>query len=236
LPLTYLLKMMDKLEEIYRIFNNYNPLKEYNNMKHLLFNLAIALVLVIISSQAYAGWLIYHKPEFHGRVIDAETKEPIEGAVVVVIYNKITYAIIEQGTSAIKVKETLTDKNGNFSFPSYTTLIQPFSLEYAAEFIIYKPGYGNYPNNPITHGFDVYNCELFFTKETGSAGELEGLVNRKLTKIKVIFGIVELPELKTKEERLRARITMPEYGPKGLPLLYKELNDEAKRFGIETIK
>src|SRR3989338_7708901 len=102
-----------------------------------------ALVFVfLLSSRSFAGWLIYHKPEFKGKVIDAETKEPIEGAVVVVVYNKHTLISGPGGghSSVIKVKETLTDKKGEFYFPSYTTLIQPNSIEDNAEFIIYKPG------------------------------------------------------------------------------------------------
>ena len=53
-------------------------------------------IFILNSSPSFAIWPIYHKPEFKGKVIDAETKEPIEGAVVVVVYNKITYAIIEK--------------------------------------------------------------------------------------------------------------------------------------------
>ena len=53
----------------------------------------------------------YHKPAFQGKVIDAETKEPIDGAVVVVIYKK--YPIISGpgggGESIMDIKETLTN-------------------------------------------------------------------------------------------------------------------------------
>lgn len=101
------------------------------------------LLVAFMATSSEAGWLIYHKPEFKGKVIDAETKEPIEGAVVVVVYNKHTLISGPGGgyTSVIKVKETLTDKNGEFYFSPYTTLIQPNSVEDTAEFIIYKPGY-----------------------------------------------------------------------------------------------
>jgi len=43
------------------------------------------LLVVLMTTSSEAGWLIYHKPEFKGRVLDTETKEPIEGAVVVVV-------------------------------------------------------------------------------------------------------------------------------------------------------
>ena len=92
---------------------------------------------------AHASWLIYHKPEFKGKVIDAETKEPIEGAVMVAMYGKHSLISGPGGgySSVIKVKEVLTDKYGEFYFPSYTTIIQPNSIEDYVQFIIYKPEY-----------------------------------------------------------------------------------------------
>ena len=102
-----------------------------------------ALILALDVSQSYAGWLVYHKPEFKGIVIDAETKAPIEGAVMVVEYYTQPLITGPAGgsSSVMKVKETLTDKKGEYDFPPYTTLIQPNSIEDHAEFIIYKPGY-----------------------------------------------------------------------------------------------
>ena len=63
----------------------------------------LALILMINTSQSYA-WLIYHKPEFRGKVMDAETKEPIEGAVVVVAYSRRSAGIAGDDVSVIKSK------------------------------------------------------------------------------------------------------------------------------------
>ncbi|MBI5674555.1 MAG: hypothetical protein HZC48_01840 [Nitrospirae bacterium] len=196
-------------------------------------------IVLLLTSESVAGWLIYNKPEFKGKVIDAETKEPIEGAVVVVVYKKHSLISGPGGgySSVIKIKETLTDKKGEFYFPSYTTVIQPNSIEDYAEFIIYKPGYGSYPNYQVTpHGLNAESEYIFFSKGIGSAGELEALVQRKIETIKVTFGLVELPKLKTREERLKA-ITYP-YGDvqsKEMPLLYKAINEERQRFGLEAV-
>ena len=57
-----------------------------NKYISIIFFVFFAAILSPTSSQA---WLIYHKPAFKGKVIDAETKKPIEGAVVVVVYKKI---------------------------------------------------------------------------------------------------------------------------------------------------
>jgi hypothetical protein len=195
------------------------------------------LLFILISdyTPSYA-WLVYHKPEFRGKVIDVETKEPIEGAVVVVVYKKHSLISGPGGgyTSVVNVKETLTDKKGEFHFPSYTTVIQPNSVEDYTEFIIYKPGYGNFPGQRITPpiGMSSDDVEIFFSKEIGSQGEAETLLitagNKSEWKwVKITFGIVELPKLKTKEERLKARmIGVTGYTLKELPLLYRAIGEK----------
>jgi hypothetical protein len=209
-------------------------------MKKIMILFIFSSILALNISQSYAGWLIYHKPEFKGRVIDAETKRPIEGAVAVVVYYKHSLISGPGGgyTSVVKVKETLTDKNGEFSFPAYTTLIQPNSIEDYARFIIYKPGYGNFPNQQILpSGLPPVNEQEFFSKEIGSEGELEMWAKEErdyqLRERKVIFGIVELTKMKSTEERLRAIPSTPtDIRSKELPLLYKIMNEEGRRFGL----
>lgn len=69
-------------------------------MKKYLVFVLLALTF-ILNTNSYASWLIYHKPEFKGMVIDAETKEPIEGAVVVAVYYKVTYMAIIESNSVV---------------------------------------------------------------------------------------------------------------------------------------
>jgi hypothetical protein len=199
-------------------------------MKSNKFIIMSLLLLFFMAESSEASWLIYHKPEFKGRVIDAETKEPIEGAVVVVVYNKFLPGLTGTGgnTNPMKIKETLTDKYGEFNFPSYTTLIQPLSTEDKAEFIFYKPGYGGpiYTSKIMT----PLNEEKYFAKEIGSTGELIGPTYENF---KVTFGMIELRKVKTREERLLASsISITRYDSKDLPLLYKALNEEYKSLGI----
>lgn len=158
---------------------------------------ALALFIIVLNvTLAEAGWLIYHKPEFKGKVIDAESKDPIEGAVVVVRYMK--YPIIGgpggRSATVLNVRETLTDKDGAFRIPSYTTLI-PFSLGYKAVFIVYKPGYAS-----IT---DLDLEEVFSKDSNKKEVELPWLYNKDM---KFIFAprYVELPRAKTREERIKA--------------------------------
>ncbi len=183
-------------------------------MKKILIPIISILFSVFASSPSFADWLIFHKPAFQGKVIDAETKEPIEGAVAVAVYTKKTIGIAESYTVIIDVKETLTDKNGEFHFPSYTTITQPLSWEYVTDFIIYKPGYGNFPNGRVypIKGMDI-GFEDFFS---GAIGVVKDILFREpwkagaeSTKMKAVLGVVELPKVRTKEERRKNIPSLP---------------------------
>lgn len=119
-------------------------------MRKIFILSLMVFIMTFTCSSSYAGWLIYHKPAFSGKIIDAETKEPIEGAVVVAIYQKEPIISGPGGgsSSIINIKEILTDKNGEFHISPYLTIIQPLSIEDRVEFIIYKPGYWAYHNFP----------------------------------------------------------------------------------------
>ena|GEM_PF-426576 len=190
--------------------------------------------VVLYFALSSAGWLIYHKPAFKGLVLDAETKEPIQGAVVEVVYERIL-AGLGPGWSAFPfdIRETLTDSHGMFQVPSYTTLIHPFSFNSFAKFIIKKPEYGYGSGD-----------ELFFSEDFGKEKEIDswrGSVRDgngpERYKSMVTFGIVELPKLKTREDRLKA-ITPPDGGISPLtlhdktPILNKMIYNEEKALGL----
>ena len=197
-------------------------------LKFLAVFLIAAIPITLIGNSAFAGWIIFHKPAFRGKVIDAETKEPIESAVVVAVYQKYVYGIGTGGyQSVVKVKETLTDKNGKFFFSSFTTIIHPFSKEDYLRFIIYKPGYGSMPNNRI-RSLSMVSLDqrekYFLAENLGKKGKVKVLEFGKKNSVrKVTFGLVELPPLKNRKERLRAVPGRPAgftgFRSKELPLL-----------------
>ena len=199
--------------------------------KYIVSSLIIFLI-VALSATCMASWLIYHKPSFKGKVIDAESKEPIEGAVVVVVYTKHVYGPAGGFGSVVKVREALTDKKGEFHFPSYTTAIHPFSREDFADFIVYKPGYGSFPKSQVSPPTFV-DWEKFFSEDYGTTKD----VQKRSKSATVTFGVVELPRLKTRKERLRAIPAAPtDFRSKELPLLFKAMNEENKRFGLGEVK
>lgn len=194
-------------------------------MKTLSILALTILLLGLINADSYAGWLVFHKPAYKGKVIDVDTKEPIEGAVVVAVYNKYPIISGPAGGSAkiINVQEALTDKDGMFQIPSYTTTIPPLSREDYTVFIIFKPGYASVSN---------LNLEDYLSKGTGKEIELPWRYNEEI-KFKFMPGVVALPMLKRREERLWAMPGAPTgYRAKDLPLLFKVTNEENRRFGL----
>ncbi len=183
----------------------------------------VLLIMIVLTS----GCFIYSEQAFKGTILDIDTKQPIEGAVVVVEYKK---AYISLGAGKVDyimdVRETLTDKEGNFQFPSHVTLSSPISTQIPTAFIIFKPGYAS-----LELGSQSFTGEEIKEVE-GSWPGLNQLKYRVRGR-----GIVELPKLRTREERLKAEeIGISGFHSKDLPLLYKALNDEEKYLSIPERK
>jgi len=219
------------------------------------------LVLAADYPPCNAGWPFFSKPAYRGKVIDAKTKAPIAGVVVAALYTKHTLIGLHgPDNKVIKKKEVLTDKKGEFHFPPYVTILGPNSREWRTEFIIYKPGYAvsysefncgqtDFPYKkrisppPCT---SIKNEENYFLASNfGKEGEMEVRTDKiidgmwEFIKQKVIFGLVELPHLKTRKQRLRAAEINPSIlgADEDLPpLLFKTVNEERRRFGLRELK
>lgn len=81
-----------------------------------------------------------------GRVIDAETGEPIEGAVIMVEWTK-TKGIGLSHTESYKVIEVLTDKDGNAEMEG----VDAFFVD-LVRVAVYKKGYVLWSNNNVFKG------------------------------------------------------------------------------------
>jgi len=205
-------------------------------MKSRLLRWITAVILMNVFAAPANAWLIYSKPEFHGRVIDSETKEPIAGAVVVVLYYKrSTFSLNPGGPSSFvtKAKETLTDKQGEFFFHSYSELMW-LNEDLGARFIFFKPGY--------QAGYGPSYIAPLLTEKYFSAGEIAKEVeieagsfdNSSYVKWKGPLGIVELKKARTREEKLRTMPSPPaNYTFKELPILIKFINSEINNLGLK---
>jgi hypothetical protein len=188
-----------------------------NRSKALLFiGLFITQILTSCTS------MMYHKPEFRGKIIDSETKEPIEAAVVAVYYQKSTIGGIEP---IIHFAETLTDSNGEFVIPPFKTIIHPLAHESRAYFIIYKPGYVLVSN--------IDPEVLFSPEKSGQTGTIKPYGETE----QFTYGVAELRILKSRDERIRAIPNRPaRCGEKEFPLLYSLINEERRRFGLGEVR
>lgn len=190
------------------------------------------LLLSFIATNAEAGWLVYHESAFRGKLIDADTKQPIEGAVVLVEYKKQTMNIFGggAGNSIINVRETLTDKNGRFQIPSYMTFVDPLSWKTNSVFLIFKPGYVN---------LDFYLRDYLLDKKS----TLEDFPWRWNKELIIKFpgnGVVELPRVKSREDRdkvlLGVDIPDPGVPAKLMPTLIRVYNEEKEYLGLQPIR
>jgi len=100
-----------------------------------IFILVIALVIVYLKSCAYLP--------IKGTVIDAESGQPIEGAVILAEWTVKSW-FPDGPTKTIKAVETFTDKNGRFKLNVY--ILRPVSNSYLT---IYKAGYVCWNNKYI---------------------------------------------------------------------------------------
>jgi hypothetical protein len=181
---------------------------------------ALALLFFLIIPDAEAEWFSYEKPGYKGRVISAETKESIRGAVVAVYYETRRYPIFGGEFRCLHAGEVLTGENGDFEIPPFKTTVWPFTGDGKVGFIIYKPGYASYPDH-------VRLCvmpEVFFSAEkSGAPGECR----QHDTLHKFVFGEIELPGATSGYERRAAVPGLPFFCESGrFPILNEMIREE----------
>jgi hypothetical protein len=190
-------------------------------------NLFVLIAVTFITANcSHAGWLIYHEHELRGRILDIDTKQPIEGAVVVVEYKKATIGL-GAGTldSTIDVRETQTNKDGIFKIPSYTTVIQPFSWQIPNTVIIFKPGYAS--------------LETLASNFIGQIATKEGTWpwSKDLKYRLSAAGLLELPRLiGINERRLHMPSPITNFDYEKQNLLIKSLNEERSSLGLDNYR
>jgi hypothetical protein len=148
-------------------------------MKHIAKITTLLLAFAFLS-----GCAVSHTyGPYKGKVVDAETEEPIEGAVLFMEFT--TRAPNPGGATAsfADAKEVLTDKNGEFFLEHTVTTLRP-GQHWGPwpKTIIYKPGYGMFPWKGTS-----------ITPKPDWSGIGEN-----------VYSIIKLPKLHTKDERHEA--------------------------------
>jgi hypothetical protein len=189
-----------------------------------------AVLMLTAAVLLFPGCGIFYKPAFRGRVTDAETGKPVAGAAVVAQYNKGAVIGGPAGPSSYTqgARETLTDENGEFRIPPYFALT-PFCTEENTIFFIFKPGYGEQTTPPRCM-WRVSDEDFFSEKMFGSLRKVKcfsRFQKPETTEITVTFGMVELSEAKTWEERREANMIIGiSCSESECPLLDKMMKEE----------
>lgn len=159
---------------------------------------------------------VYAGGPYRGRVIDAETKQPLEGAVVLAVWENKAPGISGTSYSYLDSEEVLTDEDGKFVVGKNPPLSSTMPWVAGPRLTIFYPGYGFYPRYQVS-------------PKGSTRIHLETMEKQELT--------IELPKLKTREERLRViRGVFPgmEVPRKKIPYLMHMINKESKAIGIST--
>jgi len=139
-----------------------DPSKRKRPWKKLFKYLLILFFMALLVS---VSAITHEYGPYMGRVIDKENGEPIDGAaVLLVFYTKGIYAV----SSYAGAIETLTDKNGEFSFPKKRIFtLHPFNEWWPyCHVTIFKPGYGSFPNHKesgpkYSHTYSIPEAEYY---------------------------------------------------------------------------
>lgn len=154
-------------------------------MRNIIIFFVVILTSILLITPAYAAG------PWKGKIIDIETKEPLEGAVVLAVWMRAYRTPAGDNTYFYNSREVLTDKEGRFEISAYTTinLLPVISYIREPEFTIFKPGYRSLSGRHLEE--NVINNPAEFDRD--------GIMYR------LSPGVIELPKLKTREERRRGQ-------------------------------
>lgn len=108
--------------------------------------LLLLLILMSMANTAGCANAVRVDGPYEGRIIDAETGQPIEGVVVLGVWTK---EIVTPGGATNEfydAQETLTDKNGEFKLQGMGTKI--LSMVTPMNVLIFKSGYEHFGYGP----------------------------------------------------------------------------------------
>lgn len=164
-------------------------------MKTLIVSLLLISSLVCVAPTfASTASIYYSDGPWSGKVINTETKQPIEGAVVLAVWQKVYATPAGDNSYFLDAVEVLTDRDGKFTIPKFKAfnIIPIIRRIEGPDFTIFKPGYTSFPG-PAFNYFHKYfpNSPLRVDREA-----LEELFKKGV--------VIEMLRLKTREQRLDA--------------------------------
>jgi len=178
-------------------------------MKKIVFILFGFLILL-----SGCGPLIRYDGTYNGKIIDADTGEPIEGVVVLGVWKRVYPGIAGSFRNFYDARETVTDEKGDFSIPGMGLSIFLDSMRV----MIFKAGYDG-----LAYG-------LWDSLKIINPWSTE--------KIKKIIwegdkAIIPLRKLTMEERIKRGTPSRPSAPIEKMKLMTKEINKERKAQGLK---
>lgn len=103
---------------------------------------ALSILLILLAG---CGHLVFADGPYHGRVLDAETNQPIGGAAVLAVWWKRSPGPGEPIISFYDAQEVVTDGDGNFTIAGISGgSLNPLARIDKPLFTIFKPEYEAY--------------------------------------------------------------------------------------------
>jgi hypothetical protein len=181
-------------------------------MKQMIVLVLLAMCFFLLSGMSLLTGK-YYLSSFEGKVVDADTKEPVEGAAVLAVYYKVGATIAGSVTHAVDAQETLTGPDGQFKIPSKAGRSDDYHGKLECNLIIFKPGYGLFPDHKLSKA--VGENDSWPTPEK--------------------YIVYEIPKLKTKEERLSNIPCRPEIPYDKMKLFVNSINKEHVNLGLRPL-
>jgi hypothetical protein len=160
----------------------------------------LMLVLVGFSTCVWAPPFYWGEP-IRGRVVDAETGEPLAGVVIVADWKLLAGGYGHGGhINSLVVQETVTNKNGEFGFPKWGPKMRPSftMLDKAPWLILFKSGYehGALWNEQGSNGF-VRRSD--WDDRTVKLKRFVGTAQKRLETLDLVLSLSKLQEQMLRE-------------------------------------
>ncbi|MBI1848314.1 MAG: hypothetical protein HY294_03575 [Candidatus Rokubacteria bacterium] len=153
------------------------------------------------------------------QIVDAETKRPIEGVVVVAVWKKVSPGVIHREEAFHDAVEVVSDADGHVVIPARNTWSwKPFTSIEGPTITAFKGGY-QYPWR-----FQGSESWDFARDPTPSRRAWEQLAEEGV--------VIELVPAKTREERLWAVAQRPSAPDELIPRWLEAMSQERVRLGL----
>jgi len=182
-------------------------------MKQAILLIVLAMVSVFCSGMSFFRSSDLYLASFEGKVIDSETKLPIEGAAVLAVYHGGSLSVGGSGYFPVDAQEALTDANGSFKIPARTVKSEKASGRAPGNIVIFKPGYGAFPNH----------------RRSEAVGETKTWPTAEK------YIVYELPKLTEKEERKANLPSRPDIPYGKMKYFVRLISEERVHLGLSEL-